>query len=106
MTAETKVCPCGLTVAEWALERLDNCYRIAAEKSGSDLESWLEDAWYWGEIVKMVSNYDHVRTALQELFDLQTISMAPGDWTKEFKVVMRRCREALSLSSEKALTRD
>jgi len=40
-----------MTPLQWALERLDNCKRIAEGKSGRDLEGWLEDVAYWEAII-------------------------------------------------------
>jgi hypothetical protein len=45
----------GLTVEEWASERLANSLRIAATKFGEDRRSWLEDVAYWREIVRRLS---------------------------------------------------
>lgn len=42
----------AISVLEWARERLANTYRLAAEKTGTDRDGWLEDAAYWREIVK------------------------------------------------------
>lgn len=40
-----------LTVEEWVRERLDNCQRLAAQKTGADRDGWLEDAQYFSEIL-------------------------------------------------------
>lgn len=46
-----------LTVLEWAEERYENTLRLAAEKTGSDRDGWLEDAAYWHRIVEMIEAY-------------------------------------------------
>lgn len=40
---------------EWVLERLENCQRIAATKSGADRDDWLEDAQYFAAILIMLN---------------------------------------------------
>jgi hypothetical protein len=42
-------------LAEWVRERLDNCQRLAATKTGADRDGWLEDAHYFAEILRVVS---------------------------------------------------
>lgn len=52
LTAER---PGKLTLAEWVKERLDNCQRIAAQKTGADRDGWLEDGAYFAAILPYVS---------------------------------------------------
>lgn len=55
--------PDGLTVEQWAQERLDNCYELAAAKTGSDRQGWLDDAWYWNEILKDIRRLSFLHLA-------------------------------------------
>lgn len=44
-----------LSTEIWILERLDNCRRIAATKSGTDRDGWLEDAAYFGDVLERLA---------------------------------------------------
>lgn len=44
-----------LSVEDWVRERLDNCQRIAAGKTGADRDGWLEDAEYFSRVLAMIT---------------------------------------------------
>jgi hypothetical protein len=46
-----------LSTLDWARERLANTGRIAAEKTGDDRASWLEDEAYWLDIVAQLEGW-------------------------------------------------
>jgi hypothetical protein len=67
----------GLSVLEWACERLANTQRIAAEKTGEDRIGWLIDQVYWQQIVAALSSL----SASPEAQGWQPIATAPvGSW--------------------------
>lgn len=55
-----------LTLSEWLQERLDNCNRIAALRTGSDREKWLEDARYFTQAVALREQNRRLAEALRE----------------------------------------
>lgn len=55
--------PDGITAEQWAQERLDNCYELAATKTGADRQGWLDDAWYWSEILKDIRRLNFLHLA-------------------------------------------
>jgi hypothetical protein len=44
-----------MPLREWAIERLENTKRIAAQKTSPDREGWQEDGWYWEQIVRALA---------------------------------------------------
>jgi hypothetical protein len=46
--------PVGLSVLDWARERLANCERIALVNTAVDRAGWLEDAAYWRRIIAVL----------------------------------------------------
>ncbi len=46
-----------ITLVEWVRERLENCNRIAATKTGVEREGWEEDARYFRLILNIVQEW-------------------------------------------------
>ncbi len=48
-----------LNVSDWLQERLDNCHRIASQRTGKDRTGWLQDAAYFhAAIVALAASQD------------------------------------------------
>lgn len=45
-----------LSVEDWVRERLDNCQRLAAQKTGKDRDGWMEDASYFQKILARLAS--------------------------------------------------
>lgn len=43
-----------LTLSEWVRERLANCERIAAKRTGAERAGWLEDARYFRMVLDVL----------------------------------------------------
>lgn len=62
-----------LSVEAWVHERLDNCQRLAAQKTGRDRDGWLEDARYFSRILERMSAHG----ALAALLDRDITYVGP-----------------------------
>lgn len=51
-----------IPVQAWVQERINNCYRVAATKTGDDQAGWLQDAAYFELIQTMMKRPGPVRT--------------------------------------------
>ncbi len=54
-----------LSLTMWVRDRLDNCHRIAATKSGQDQRGWMEDAAYFAAILEALACPDWVDEACE-----------------------------------------
>ncbi len=52
-------------IVEWLMERRANCERLASVKTGEDHEGWLDDAARFAAEVKIVADYDTMKTRLE-----------------------------------------
>lgn len=58
-----------LTTEEWIRERLDNCQRIAASKTGQVRDGWLEDAAYFSDTLAKLARADELQAELGRVKD-------------------------------------
>lgn len=55
------------SIKEWVTERLTNCQRIAATKTGADRAGWLEDAEFFQAILWEIAARERLAAEVIEL---------------------------------------
>jgi len=88
-------------VVEWLTERLANCERIAKTKAGSDREGWLDDAAGFAAALKIVADYDTMKTRLEETIESLTMAVNAGAVkVTQQAAEIARLRELLDAAAE------
>jgi len=64
-----------LTLSEWLAERLANCRRIAAMRTGDDRDGWLEDALYFEAAVEQQAEIERLERQLEAAEKLLRVAM-------------------------------
>lgn len=76
-----------MTTQDWIRERLDNCHKIAATKTGKDRASWLQDAI-------------HLAATLEAFAALKSIEVGDGTYgaqAYEYKATARAAVRRLEM---------
>jgi hypothetical protein len=95
-----------LSVVEWARERYENSERIAAQKTGTDRDGWLEDVAYWRAIVSVLSSLQAAQPTLASMairYDMKSAEERHPGVAAGFKLMAQAVRAAL-LPTEKETT--
>lgn len=52
-------------LGDWIQERMENCKRIAGQKTDEDKERWLDDAWHFEQVLSVLRKREAAALASQ-----------------------------------------